>query len=329
MSNAAATVSVTVQKPMNREEALATCQVIRKGLDDIREMALELRDREGWKALGYPSWAECIAGEFGRSKNYINRQIAAALIEQEVVPMGTAPAQPRIPERQLRPLAAIEPGKRAEVWEEAKATAPEGRLTARHVQETVDRKLPRPEGGAHGHRQGGTLVNGVASEDPPAIARARAAGRIAPDATVEITEPEPDPTPEAEAEAVPMGTGGEATEGDEAEDDAAWLEGLPARPLIAESLRRTFDADALLYRRLEPARGTFLHHARRALNLARRLGGSSSSGYAYRLSRFLKTDHPRHWLPCPSTEDGGCGGVGTIGMLGQCPKCYGRGYWIK
>lgn len=325
-------VAAVEKRPMSADQARACVDAIKERVDDIRDLALDLYERQGWKALGYPSWRECVKTEFEQHQSYLYRQLQAALIEREITnpgeignmgsisPIGEKPA--RIPEGQLRPLAAIPEGQRKEAWEEAKTTAPNGKVTGKHVEDVVNKrtgnpeKSAKPEADPDGH--GKTLVNGVPSEDPPEIARARANGRIAADAVVEITEPEP--------------TGDEAAEAPRASDesgldDEAWLASLPLRPKLSGSARKWFEVDALFYRAMEPARRSFKHHADVALKAARGRGGNGE--YAYRVSSFFRLDHPRHWNPCPRPEDGGCGGSGTVGLIGQCPKCHGRGYWIK
>jgi|GEM_PF-3045504 len=165
-------------------------------------------------------------------------------------------------------------------------------------------------------RAGRSLVNGVEADDPPDVAALRAAGKIAPGVVVEVVEP----GPPAETAATP-----EPEPSDADATDEQWLATLPARGHLDGAQRKTFDADALVYRRLEPARKTFAHHASRAVNAAGRRQGE----YGYRVTRFLATDHPRHWLVCPRVEDGGCGGTGNVPLIGRCPKCRGKGYWIK
>ena len=44
----------------------------------------ELRDRLGWKALDYDSWAVCVKEEFGYSKDWANKQIAALKVRGRV-----------------------------------------------------------------------------------------------------------------------------------------------------------------------------------------------------------------------------------------------------
>lgn len=161
-------------------------------------------------------------------------------------------------------------------------------------------------------RAGRSLVNGVEADDPPDVAALRAAGKIAPGVVVEVV----DPGPPAGAAAVP-----EPEPSDADATDEQWLATLPVRGQLHPGLMRRFDADALDYRRLEAARKTFAHHASRTLK--------GKGEYAYRVERLLKTDHPRHWLLCAAPEHGGCGGTGEVQFIGACPKCRGRGYWIK
>lgn len=163
-------------------------------------------------------------------------------------------------------------------------------------------------------RHGKSKVNGQVVADPPDVAKARAAGKIAADVVVEVTEPEPAADPEP---ATPEDDNGELS-------DADWLAALPAHAVLAGMQLKTFEAEAIAYRSLEKPRKTFQHHAIRVMNATKRKGP-----YARRLARFLKTDHPKHWLVCPTPENGGCSGTGQVLMVGECPKCYGKGYWIK
>jgi len=83
---------------------------------------------------------------WGIGKNYANRLIvssqAAHNISQahEVVPNGTACTPGEIQptsEYQLRPLTRLEPDQQREAWEKAVKTAPAGKVTHRHVMNTV------------------------------------------------------------------------------------------------------------------------------------------------------------------------------------------------
>lgn len=157
-------------------------------------------------------------------------------------------------------------------------------------------------------RKGKSRVNGVLTDDPPDIAKARRNGKLAPDVVPEVDEPgagapdAPDPVP------------GELP-------DEEWLAALPVRAQLSATRRKVFDADALDYRRSEPARKAFQHAMGRALK--------SDGEWAYRVRRLLKTDHPKHWLSCVAVADGGCAGTGQVPLIGNCPKCRGRGYYLR
>ncbi|WP_422929336.1 hypothetical protein [Singulisphaera sp. PoT] len=306
---------------MNVEEARATCDAIRRGLEDLRYLALDLHDREGWKALGYASWSECASGEFGLSRRHINRMIMAALIEREVEPRRKAPC---IPESQLRPLAAIPSDERAEVWQEAQATAPQGKLTARHVREVVERVAPRRQVSPPASPPAGTVINGIPSQDPPDVKRARTSGRIPRDAVVEVSEPMPTkPAPKVAATPVEVPAAAHTDTTAESDDDA-WLSKLPLSRVLTGRQLKLFRADALVYRRLEGPRKAFSQQAGRAIR-----GAKAECVYAYFVRRFLALPHPRHWLACPPPEAGGCGALGEVIAIGTCPQCRGRGYRIN
>lgn len=147
------------QEMMTPEQARARVIQINSGINNIRALLLDFHDREGWKALGYASWRECVTAEFGQSKTHLYRQLEAARIEQRIneeenSPMGEKsestmgekepadedvpfPTPEPIPERVLRPLSAIPPEDQPTVYQLAKETAPDGRLTAAHVEKTV------------------------------------------------------------------------------------------------------------------------------------------------------------------------------------------------
>ena len=75
--------------PLGRDEARALVEEIRSHLLNARAKLLLLYERQGWLSLGYTSWAECVEQEFGKSRSYLYRQLAAAQIEKGVgAPVG-------------------------------------------------------------------------------------------------------------------------------------------------------------------------------------------------------------------------------------------------
>jgi hypothetical protein len=168
--------------------------------------------------------------------------------------------------------------------------------------------------------RGKSRVNGTLVDDPPDIAEARAAGRIAPEVIPDVTEPDGEAEEPAPAAAREPGD-------DEPRTDEEWLEELPARRDLGETARMRFDRDALAYRSMEAARKAFATAVRSTLKAADRSGSLPS--YLYRVRSFLKIEHPKHWKVCVKPEDGGCAGTGELPMgMGRCPKCHGDGYLI-
>lgn len=125
------------KRPMIYKEARECADQINANLTNVRQLVVDLHDREGWSALGYANWTECVHAEFKQAERYIFYQYKAAEIEQNVsdctiVQLG------KIPEGQLRPLSKIkDPIQQREAWRQAVETAPEGKVTAAHVYKIV------------------------------------------------------------------------------------------------------------------------------------------------------------------------------------------------
>jgi len=123
-------------RPMIYKEARECADRINANMNNVRRDVVALHDRDGWEALGYANWTECVNNEFQQGGNYIFKQFAAAQIEQNItdcttVQLGT------IPERQLRPLSKLEPAQQRTAWQKAVDTAPDGKVTAAHVSKVV------------------------------------------------------------------------------------------------------------------------------------------------------------------------------------------------
>jgi hypothetical protein len=111
-------------------------------MNNVRYLVLDLYEREGWSALGYGSWRECVTAEFKNSQAYLYRQLEAAQAEKVISPIG----ENEIPESQLRPLTKLRdnPEQQREAWQKAVETAPDGKITAAHVSKVV-REMTEPE----------------------------------------------------------------------------------------------------------------------------------------------------------------------------------------
>jgi hypothetical protein len=124
---------LTIRK-MTDKEARECVVKINTNMTNIRSLVLELYEREGWSAMGYASWRECVTAEFKQGQRHLYEQLEAAQTEKNIC----AVAQ-NIPERQLRPLTKLrnDPEKQKEAWQQAVDTAPEGKVTAAHVASVV------------------------------------------------------------------------------------------------------------------------------------------------------------------------------------------------
>jgi len=113
-------------------------------LGNFRARALDFKEREGWRALGYAGYLEAINAELGTqySKSYLSRLLKAAEIERLLeLPMGNSET---IPERTLRPLASLDtPEQQKAAWQQATAAAG-GTPKVQHVEQAVRAHKPSP-----------------------------------------------------------------------------------------------------------------------------------------------------------------------------------------
>lgn len=123
---------------MTRDEAERSNLAIKAGILSIRALLLDMRDRKGWKALGYESFDAYGRDELGYEKSHLYRLAETAEIERSI---GFSPIGEKAKESQLRPLAPLSDEERRKVWEEATARAEEEnrKLTAKMVQEAVEK----------------------------------------------------------------------------------------------------------------------------------------------------------------------------------------------
>lgn len=92
----------------------------------IRDERLYRKDYETFEAYCQKRW------QFQR--NYANKLIASAGVVQNI---GMGTIVPKT-ESQARPLTKLPPEKQAEVWNKAVETAPDGKVTAKHVEQVVE-----------------------------------------------------------------------------------------------------------------------------------------------------------------------------------------------
>lgn len=93
-----------ITRVMSKDEAQACVRAIRNGFEGVFQKFAELYDREGWRALGYTSWRECIKEEFGYQKSHAYRMLAAARVELALSALGDTERR----ERHLREVAGLD-----------------------------------------------------------------------------------------------------------------------------------------------------------------------------------------------------------------------------
>lgn len=131
-------MSALTQLEMTLDEARETDRLIKRHINTTRYLLLDMRDRQGWKALGYESFKDYGEKELGYQENYIHKLVNAAEISLQIgFDQGCTMVHPK--ERQLRPLTQVPEEDRKAIWEEAtrKAEEEHAKLTAQRVEDAV------------------------------------------------------------------------------------------------------------------------------------------------------------------------------------------------
>lgn len=121
-------------------------EVIEDGLQtfvDVGQALLEIRDGRLYRA-DYGTFENYCRDRWGFVQQHATRLIRAseAMINLKSEPIGSLP----VVESQVRPLTRLEPEQQREAWQEAVKTASNGKMTAAHVAEVVERHtVPKPE----------------------------------------------------------------------------------------------------------------------------------------------------------------------------------------
>jgi len=136
---------------MTEEEALEWKRRVGNSASELRIILNEGYERGVWLTLGFSNWTDCvraIADEFGFSERQIWYLHSANQIETNLLNNCSVG---QIPASQLRPLAALEPEQQREVWAQVVETAPNGKVTAAHVQNVATEFLNNPATWQAGH----------------------------------------------------------------------------------------------------------------------------------------------------------------------------------
>jgi hypothetical protein len=123
-------------------------QIIENGLKSFVEVGRALsaiRDGKLYRQTHKTFEAYC-RERWGLGRSYANRQIAAASVIENLVTIGTKnqSAMTALPanESQVRPLIDLTPDDQRLVWQQVITSAPNGRITAKHIKGIVEQHKP-------------------------------------------------------------------------------------------------------------------------------------------------------------------------------------------
>jgi phage N-6-adenine-methyltransferase len=129
---------VWVQLTITEQQTLENLEsVIEHGLNtfvDVGEALLTIRDERLYRHE-YPTFEEYCNKRWNISRRRANQLISATEVINN---LGTVVPKLPLTERQARPLTSLDTEIQIKVWQEAVASAPDGNITARHVQQVVD-----------------------------------------------------------------------------------------------------------------------------------------------------------------------------------------------
>lgn len=99
----------------------------------------EIRDKKYYcDVLQYKTFEQYCRRRWDMGRRYMNRLIAAGDVVDNLGPMGPVPEN----ERQVRPLTALTPEQQRQAWKMVLKSAPEGKVTERHVVKAVKAIAP-------------------------------------------------------------------------------------------------------------------------------------------------------------------------------------------
>lgn len=73
---------------MTPDEARAAVMQINAHAAEMGRLLLDLRTREGWRALGYATWTDCLTREFAFSRKHLYELMRAAPVVERLSPFG-------------------------------------------------------------------------------------------------------------------------------------------------------------------------------------------------------------------------------------------------
>lgn len=132
-------LSTDTEKRFNQLE-----KIIEKGMTHFVEVGtalLLIREEKLYKLL-FSTFEEYCKERWGFNSSRARQLISAAQINENVKSVTTVTPTS---ERQTRPLTRLEPEQQSEAWEKAVETAPNGKVTAKHVEKVIKEMTHEPE----------------------------------------------------------------------------------------------------------------------------------------------------------------------------------------
>jgi len=126
---------------MTIEEAQLWKSQVGRMANQLRVLLFEGYERDAWIALGYDNWTDCIqslAEEYRLSERHLWRLHSANETENLLTPGSVG----NLPEKILRPISNLDPDQARAVYQKAVETAPNGKVTAAHMEATAKSFLP-------------------------------------------------------------------------------------------------------------------------------------------------------------------------------------------
>ncbi len=113
--------------------------IVKKGMASFVEVgtALMIIKKEKLYCIIFSTFEEYCRIRWGFGHSYTNYLMRSARTVENIKTSTTVEVLPTH-ESQLRPLTHLEPEQQKKVWKKAVETAPKGKVTAKHVQETVE-----------------------------------------------------------------------------------------------------------------------------------------------------------------------------------------------
>jgi hypothetical protein len=156
------TAQSNVAGPMDKAEAQAITDRIRKGIDTLSAALLEARDRKAFKAMGYPTWEAYVAGELSislrRSYQLIDREIVTRELSEvagekvqhvaQISSRAASEIKQKLPEVKAEIRQRIDQGERpAKAVEVAVAAAREAKAAEKqeHIRQRDEAREALPE----------------------------------------------------------------------------------------------------------------------------------------------------------------------------------------